>query len=88
MVKNKETWLALIVAEAIFWIPVWIPFVLGIVLQNPWFYTISTAAIVFWAGPFTPAIALQIALALFIAKLMNKKKKLKKENNHNNVHTQ
>lgn len=79
--KHPSTTLpAFLIAETIFWIPVWVPFILGFI--SPWWWTITTAVIVFWAGPITPAIALQIgfiaAIERLIVKIKNKKEK--KEN--------
>ena len=72
----KTTLPAFLIAEAIFWIPVWVPAILALVI-NPWWWTAVTAVIAFWAGPFTPAIALQIGLIAaverLIIKIQNKK---------------
>lgn len=73
---------AFIIAETIFWIPVWVPFLLGIFI-NPWWFTISTAVIVFWAGPFTPTIILQIGFIAAIERLLTKIKNKNKEKNKN-----
>lgn len=74
----KTTLPAFLIAETIFWIPVWVPAILALVI-NPWWWTAVTAVIAFWAGPFTPAIALQIGLIAaverLIIKIKNKKEK-------------
>lgn len=73
--KNPKTTLpAFIIAELLFWTPVWAPAILAIVI-NPWWWTVVTAVIAFWAGPVTPAIALQIGLIAAIERLIKKIKK-------------
>lgn len=73
----KEPFRALLpalLAEIIFWIPVWVPAILAMVI-DPWWWSVVGAVCAFWAGPFTPAIPLQIALIGVFIKLFNKKKK-------------
>ena len=70
-ILNKQMILPAIIAEMIFWIPVWGPAILAITVSE-WWWTITSATIVFWAGPLTPAIPLQIALILLIKKLFDK----------------
>lgn len=53
----------LLVAEAIFWSPCIVTGLLAITV-NPWWWTACGAVIAFWAGPFTPAMPLQFALAV------------------------
>lgn len=52
----------LLLAECIFWSPVIVCAVLALIV-SPWYWTACAGVIAFWAGPFTPAIPLQIALA-------------------------
>lgn len=78
----RTTLPAFLIAEVIFWIPVWIPFILGFI--NPWWWTVSTAVIVFWAGPFTPAVALQIGFIAAVERLIVKIKKENEENDRRN----
>lgn len=74
----KTTLPAFCIAEVIFWIPVWVPALLALIF-NPWWWTVVGAVCAFWAGPFTPAIALQLgfiaAVERLIVKLQNKKEK-------------
>ena len=37
-------------------------------LFNPWWWTAVSAILLFWSGPFTPAIPLQIGLAVALKK--------------------
>lgn len=66
----------ILIAEAIFWSPVIITAILALVI-DPWFWTATSAILLFWAGPFTPAVPLQIGLALAIKALVYKIKKHK-----------
>ena len=80
--KHPRTTLpAFLIAETLFWIPVWVPAILALVV-NPWWWTAVTAVIAFWAGPITPAIALQIGLIAAVERLIIKiqNRKEKKEN--------
>lgn len=72
-ILNKETFIYLCIAEAIFWSPCIIVALLAVII-NPWWWTVFAAICLFWSGPFTPAIPLQIALTLFIKKILTKRK--------------
>lgn len=68
---NKDMLLAFIIAEVIFWSPCAISAILASTI-SPWFWGIFTAIIVFWSAPLTPGWALQIALAVFIKKRIDR----------------
>lgn len=70
---NKEMILYVLIAELIFWSPVIIFSILAIII-NPYFWGIVSGIILFWAGPFTPAMPLQFALAVAIKKLFERGK--------------
>lgn len=63
-----------LIAEAIFWSPVIITAILALVI-DPWWWTATSAILLFWAGPFTPAVPLQIGLALAIKGIVVKIRK-------------
>ena len=67
-VLNREMLLWVIIAEAIFWSPCIVTGFLAITVSQ-WWWTAFGAIIAFWAGPFTPAVPLQIALAMGLKKL-------------------
>ena len=67
-VLNKDMIWAVLIAELIFWSPVIVCSILALIV-DPWWWTAVTAILVFWAGPFTPAVPLQIGLAIIIKKL-------------------
>lgn len=65
----------LIIAELIFWSPSIVGAILGLTV-NSLFWTIAVAYIAIWFGPFTPAIPLQIALALALKRTFYVEKNL------------
>lgn len=73
-VFTKDMILWILLAEFIFWLPVIVCGVLAIVV-SPWWWSAVTTIIVFWSAPFTPATALQFALAGVFKALYNKRKK-------------
>ena len=75
-VLNKEMFVFVLISEVIFWSPC---IVLGIMaaLVNPWYWTIFSSICAFWALPITPAIPLQIALAVALRKAWDKYKEKK-----------
>lgn len=77
-ILTKDMILWVIIAELIFWSPVIVTSILALVV-NPWYCTVSSAIMLFWAGPFTPAIPLQIGLALALKGIYNKIRRKKDE---------
>lgn len=79
-VLNKKMILWVIIAEAIFWSPCVAGVFLALIF-NPWYWVIPTAYVAFWAGPFTPAIPIQIGLAYGLKKIAEAIKRRKKNKN-------
>jgi hypothetical protein len=48
---------------------VWIPYLLGFITQNAWWYSVGSACWLFWLGPGTPFIPLCIAITLGLKKI-------------------
>lgn len=71
---NKQMIVYVLIAEAIFWSPCVVTALLALIV-NPWWWSAFGAICAFWAGPFTPAVPLQIALAVAIKKIVERKKK-------------
>jgi hypothetical protein len=71
---NKQMIVYVLIAEAIFWSPCIVTGILAVTISS-WWWTAFSAICVFWAGPFTPAVPLQIGLAVLIKKLVERKKK-------------
>lgn len=77
-VLNKEMFLFTLVAEVIFWSPCIVVGILAITI-NPRYWTVFGIICVFWAGPFTPAMPLQFALAVGLKKLWPRLKRKHKQ---------
>ena len=75
---NREMIIYVLIAETIFWSPVIVTALLALII-SPWFWTICSAIILFWAGPFTPAVPLQVGLAIGLKTIVNKIKKRRGE---------
>lgn len=71
---NKQMIVYVLIAEAIFWSPCVVTASLALIV-NLWWWSAFVAICAFWAGPFTPAVPLQIALAVAIKKIVERKKK-------------
>ena len=69
-VLNKDMFVSVLIAEAIFWSPCIVTGILAVSV-NPWWWTAFTGIILFWCGPLTPAVPLQIGLAVLIKKIIN-----------------
>lgn len=65
---NKEMFLWFLIAEIIFWSPCIVTGFLGIFV-NEWWWSAFGSIVAFWAGPFTPAVPLQLGLAAALKKL-------------------
>ena len=73
-VLNKEMFLYVLIAEAIFWSPCIVTGILAITI-SPNYWVAFGAICAFWAGPFTPAVPLQLGLAVLLKKIFNKREK-------------
>lgn len=77
-ILNKECLLGALIAETIFWLPCIVTGLLAI-LCSSWWWTAFWAIIGFWAGPFTPALPLQLGLIMAVNKILNKWRKTKND---------
>ena len=73
-VINKETFIFFVIAELIFWSPCIVTGFLAVIV-DAWYWTAFGLICAFWAGPFTPAVPLQIGLALLLKKIFTRKKR-------------
>ena len=78
-VFNKEMFVFVLIAEAIFWSPCIATGLMALII-NPWYWGAFGAIIAFWAGPLTPAVPLQIGLAIALKKLWEKLRKTQRGN--------
>lgn len=79
IVNWRTTLPAFLMAETIFWIPVWLPTLLYFILKIEWLWTISVSVVIFWSGPFTPAIGLQLAFIALFERWFTKHQSLKRK---------
>lgn len=72
-----------LIAEIVFWSPVWISAILAWTI-SPWWWTVATGVVAFWCAPLTPAVILQVGLiGVFISGWKRIKNKIKKERKDN-----
>ena len=67
-VLTRRMLVYLLIAELIFWSPAIVCG--GFALSSPWLWAVVSAYVAFWAGPFTPATPIQLALAVLIKQLL------------------
>lgn len=61
---------------------IWVPYLLGIITGNNWWYAIGSTCWVFWLGPGTPFTLIAITITITIKKIFIKiKNKNKGDNN-------
>ena len=70
---NKQMIVYVLISELIFWSPCIVTALLALII-DAWWWTAFGAICAFWAGPFTPAVPLQIGLAVLIKKIVEKRK--------------
>lgn len=76
--KDWKTFVLFLGVCAVMSVEVWLPYILGFVTGNKWWFGIGSACWLFWIGPGTPFIPLCIAITLAIKKLFFRKKDEKK----------
>jgi len=73
----KDMFLYILVAGIIFFIPSWVAFTIGVILESNILLAFSAAYILLWVGPFTPTIpfifAIAVALKQIVKKITNQK---------------
>lgn len=73
----KDMFLYILVAGIIFFIPSWIAFTIGVVIDSDILLAFSAAYILLWVGPFTPTIPFIFAIAVLLKQLVKKIKRPK-----------
>ncbi len=81
-VFTKNMLFAFIVSELIFWSPCIVLGILAVTIDVK-FWVAFGAVCAFWAAPLTPAVPLQIGLAVILKKLFKKRKKHNENNEEN-----
>ena len=73
----KDMFLYIIIGGIIFFIPSWIAFTIGIVIDSDVLLAFSAAYILLWVGPLTPTIPAIFAIAIAVKQLVKRRKKHK-----------
>ena len=71
----KEVWSSLwlfAIVCAVVSCEVWVPYIIGFITQNAWWYGIGSVCWIFWLGPGTPFIPLCIVITLSIKKIFHR----------------
>jgi hypothetical protein len=70
---TKEGWIGWIVANIITSLPWAIPFALGFIFKETYYYAVAGSIWAFMMLPLTPFWILNVIIAVFVAKLLSKK---------------
>lgn len=76
---NKEMLVYVLIAESLFWSPCIVTAILAVTISR-WWWTAFGSICAFWAGPFTPAVPLQLGLAVSLKTIHSKIKRRKNDN--------
>ena len=68
--KDPLNVIVYVVVLLLFFSPAIVGYILSFV--NPWHLTWANAYLLFWAGPFTPAIPIQLAITFTIARALRR----------------
>ena len=71
---NRQMIIYVLIAEAIFWSPCIVVGFLAVTV-DAWWWTVFGAICAFWCAPLTPAVTLQLGLAIMIKKIVERKRK-------------
>lgn len=73
--KQLKDWHNLVIFVIVFLVvscEVWVPYLLGVITGDGYWFAIGSACWAFWLAPFTPFLPLCIAITLGIRKLWDK----------------
>jgi CHASE2 domain-containing sensor protein len=68
----KDMFLYILAAGIIFFIPSWVAFTIGVVIESNILIAFSAAYILLWVGPFTPTIPFIFAIAVGLKQIVKK----------------
>lgn len=80
--KQLKDWHNLVIFVIVFLVvscEVWVPYLIGVITGDGYWFAIGSACWAFWLAPFTPFLPLCIAITLGIRKLWDKIKRRKHE---------
>lgn len=76
-IRDWRTLVIFIIVMAVVGIEVWLPLLLGLILDNAWLLGVAAVCEAFWLAPLTPFIPLCILITMGIKGLINKIKRKK-----------
>lgn len=82
--SSKGTLILFAVVVAVMYCPVWGGYLLYAIFKWKWCFAVASAALAFWAGPFTPFFPLCIAITHFLEKIIKKDRKGQVHDNNEN----
>lgn len=74
-IKDKRTRRIFYIVYLIMTSPIWFCYIIGIINKSVLLIGIASSVLAFWSMPFTPLLAICLALTLTIKKLIYKDKK-------------
>lgn len=72
--KDYRTLIIFIIVWLILMSPIFVGYILYFISDKAWHLTYANAWILFWAGPFTPAIPLCLTVTFAVKKIIKKRK--------------
>ena len=73
--KDKTNIIIFIIVFFVVSCEVWVPYIIGIITGNAWWFGIGSACWAFWLAPFTPFIPICLALTFLVRKIIDKVRK-------------
>ena len=77
--KDWKTLILYIIVNIVLSCEIWVPYLLGLITGNKWWYGIGSACWLFWLGPGTPFTLIAITATITIKKLYIKLKKRRRK---------
>lgn len=73
--KDVKTLIIFLIVMIIVDIGVWLPFLIGLITKDPYWFGIAGVVELFWLAPATPFIPICIAITFAIKKILFKERK-------------
>lgn len=73
-IRDWRTVIIFLVVMLVVGSEVWIPLLLGIILDNGWLLGVAAACEAFWLAPFTPFLPLCVLITIGIKEVYNKRR--------------
>ncbi len=71
--QDWKNWVIFLIVVAVIGCEVWVPFLIGLLTGNKWWFGVAAVCQAFWLAPFTPFLPLSIAITVGIRKIIDKK---------------